>query len=659
MNLFKPLRKPSSFSRLAYSSWTPTKQEKNALDKHSYISKLHRVDQIWDSLADSHGLTIAVDAPHAAHPEKFNYLELSQRISAASSSFISLGIVPGDVVAIFAENSPRWLVADQGLMKAGAADAVRGASAPIEELKYILNDSGAKGLIVQNSLLWKKLSLEKDFINKFLFIIQLEGEPCEGVLAWEDFLSVAIGAKNLPLKGNGNQNYVDNSIATILYTSGTTGEPKGVPLTHSNLLHQIQSLCCIADPDPGTSVLSVLPIWHAYERSAEYYFFSCACTQTYTSIKHLKQDLPRVKPVVMATVPRLWEAIQVGFEDALKDMPSPRQNVIKFAISNSYLFKLSLRRSRNLLLSQVGILTRVCSFFEVIIRTPIHLFSSYFLWPKILRILCGGQLKYPINGGGAIAPHVDSFFEALGVELLVGYGLTETSPVLSCRRTWRNIRGSSGLPLPETELKIIDPETLRPKLLNEKGLVLARGKQIMHGYLNKNEATQKVLDKDGWFNTGDLGMLLNDGSLVITGRLKDTVVLSSGENIEPGPLEEYLLASSLFDQVMIVGQDKKQLALLVVPNFDEMFNWARDKGLYIPENLGGIPGDQKLRNLIRLEVNGLLSRRAGSRNEERVCGVVLVDRFSIENGLLTQTLKQRRDKISIRDKDLIALIYQA
>ncbi len=359
----------------------------------------------------------------------------------------------------------------------------------------------------------------------------------------------------------------------------------------------------------------------------------------------------------MATVPRLWEAIKIGFYDALKKMPRSRQVVLKTALENSRLFKLALRKSRNLLLEKVDLIERISALSEVAFRWPIHSLSSYLLWPKVLKQLTGGELVFPINGGGAIAPHVDQFFESLGVELLVGYGLTETSPVLSCRRPWRNIRGSSGLPLPETEFRIVDP--INGDLLNfaQKGKVLVKGPQVMNGYLRRPEATSKVLDSEGWFDTGDLGMLLKDGSIVLTGRAKDTIVLSSGENIEPGPLEEVLMVSPLIDQLLIVGQDQKQLGALLVPNVEEVLLWSQRRNLDLQEDLGGSPGDIKLRDLLRKEVNHLLANRKASRLNERVIGIGLVKPFSIENGLLTQTLKQRRDKIAERDEQVIKEIF--
>jgi len=633
------------------ASWSPTAREQDALQRHGHVRSLQRVDAVWPWLADRHGGITALDAPHATHPERFSFGELAQRIATAAAAFRLHGVQQGDVVALFAENSPRWLVADQGLMRAGAADAVRGASAPVEELRYILEDCGATALVVQNADLWQRLALSPQQRSGLRFVLQLEGEPAEGVLGWDAFLASGAGQPEVvPLGGR-------DAVATVLYTSGTTGRPKGVPLSHANLLHQMRSLACVAYPEPGSPVLSVLPIWHAYERSASYYFLSCACTQTYTTIKQLKKDLPRVRPIAMATVPRLWEAVQAGFEDVLKTFPPSRQKLLRRALANSAAQRLAWRRARALMLEPVSASDRLLAMAEAALRWPLHALASALIWPKLRLQLSGGQLAYPISGGGAIAPHIDAFFEAVGIELLVGYGLTETSPVVSCRRPWRNIRGSSGLPMPDTAFRIVDPETGQPLGLRQRGRVLVRGPQVMQGYLGKPEASAKVLDADGWFDTGDLGMLLPDGSVALTGRAKDTIVLSSGENIEPGPLEEALVASPLIEQVMLVGQDERQLGALVVPRVEAIGAWAAEKGLALPDDLGGQPGDPALLKLLISECNGLLRQRVGSRGDERLAGVALVDPFSIENGLLTQTLKQRRDRISQRDAAAIAALY--
>jgi len=273
----------------------------------------------------------------------------------------------------------------------------------------------------------------------------------------------------------------------------------------------------------------------------------------------------------------------------------------------------------------------------------------------VRRQLTGGELRNAISGGGALPSHVDAFFEAIGIELLVGYGLTETAPVLTCRRPWANRRGSSGRPLDGTAIKIVDAESRRPVAIGERGLVLARGPQVMAGYFGKPEATAKAIDAQRWFDTGDLGLLLADGTLVLTGRAKDTIVLSNGENIEPGPLEEALTASALLEQVMLVGQDRKQLAALLVPRLEPLQAWAAAQGLPLPA--AGERADPALLRALSRECNQLLAARPGSRPEERLAAVALVAPFTIDNGLLTQTLKQRRDRISARDAAVIAGFY--
>ena len=646
-----------AFLDLAESTWIPTEIEKIALSRRNHFRDVLRVDQIWFWLSENYGDTTAVVAPHSNPPEEFTYRELSSKISKLSGVLKSYGVVQGDIAALFSENSPRWLIADQAIMRVGAANAVRGATAPIEELRYILNDSSAKVLFVQSQELWRSLDLPDDNIKDFKLIVQLEGESSDKrIISWESLFNRNI-SETIDDLSESDTNYIDSNLASILYTSGTTGKPKGVPLTHENFLHQINSLACVAHPSPGSSVLSVLPIWHSYERSAEYFFFSCGCTQTYTTIKNLKNDLAIVKPVVMATVPRLWESIQVAFDDALNRMPLFQKIVLQLALSNSKSYKLAARAAKGLLIEEKSFGYRMLAKSELIVRWPLHFIASTFLWPKVRSQVSGGKLNFPINGGGAIAPYVDLFFEAIGIDLLVGYGLTETSPVVSCRRPWNNIRGSSGTPLPSTEFKIVDSKTMAQKSFRQIGLVLVRGPQVMKGYLNRPESTAEVLDSEGWFNTGDLGMLLTDGSLILTGRQKDTIVLSSGENIEPSPLEEALLASPLVNQIMLIGQDRKQLGALLVPQEQALMEWARDKSLCLSENLGGSPGDATLRSILKSEFNQILSLRKGSRINERIIGVALVDPFSIENGLLTQTLKQRRDKILIRDRTAVDSIY--
>jgi long-chain acyl-CoA synthetase len=648
--------------------WSNPELDRQAQARRHDWGALQGLDQLWPELERQYGDAVALVAPHDSEDKQtVSFSALRQRIDQAAAGFAALGLGGGEVVALFAENGPRWLVADQGLMRCGAANAVRGSSAPVEELRYILADSGSVGLVVESASLLARLGLDGEARQRLRFVVLLEGEapaapgpanlPC---LSWASFMAQGAAAQPPPPPSGG-----EGRLATLLYTSGTTGEPKGVPLSHGNLLHQVRSLGALVDPKPGDEVLSVLPIWHAYERSVEYFLLSCGCRQTYTTLRNFKNDLQRVRPHYMVSVPRLWEAILSGFEDALTAMPPGRQRLLRAALANSRAFHTARRTARDLTLAPEAPATRLRAQVESLARWPAEALAAAQLWPRMRQQLVGGRLRTAISGGGALAPYVDGFFEAVGIELLVGYGLTETSPVLTCRRQWANRRGSAGQPLAETSLRIVDPESRRTLAIGERGLVLARGPQVMAGYWGKPEATAKVLDGEGWFDTGDLGLLLADGTLVLTGRAKDTIVLSSGENIEPGPLEDALAALPMVEQVMVVGQDRRQLGLLLVPKAEALAAWASAQGLPGSKGseageageAGPVPADPALLKALSREFNRVLAARAGSRPDERLAGVAVVAPFTIENGLLTQTLKQRRDRIAKRDEAAIEAIY--
>ena len=629
--------------------WQGSRRDRRALAQRDDWSGLSGLEQLWAELAQRYGDALALDAPHAKPAEQLSFRQLHQRIEQAAAGFAALGIRSGDVVALFSENSPRWLLADQGLMRLGAADAVRGSGAPIEELRYIAADSGAVALVLESPELLQQLNLNGPLLARLRCVVLLQGEapavlPGLTCVGWEELMARGAAAPAPPMPEGGEQR-----LATVLYTSGTTGEPKGVPLSHANLLHQLRHLGVAVAPNPGDRVLSVLPIWHAYERSAEYFLLSCGCAQTYTTLKQLRPDLQRVRPHYLISVPRLWEALLGGFEDALAAMPASRQRLLRSALALSRFHGVSRRTAADRTLAPEPMPRRITAAAAALLSWPLHRLASAVLWPKVRQQLIGGRLRTAISGGGALAIHVDGFFEAIGIELLVGYGLTETSPVLTCRRRWNNRRGSSGQPLPGTAIRIVDPESGALLAVGQRGRVLARGPQVMAGYLGKPEASAKVLDAEGWFDTGDLGQLLADGTLVLTGRAKDTIVLSSGENIEPGPLEECLVACSLVEQVMLVGQDRKALGALVVPKPEALAAYAQEQGLAV--------GDAALLKALTGRLNRRLQGRPGARPDERLAGVALVEPFTLDNGLLTQTLKQKRDRIAARDAAAIEAIY--
>jgi len=253
-----------------------------------------------------------------------------------------------------------------------------------------------------------------------------------------------------------------------------------------------------------------------------------------------------------------------------------------------------------------------------------------------------GDIQYVVSGGGSIADHLEDFFEIIGVEVLGGYGLTETSPITHVRRPWRNLRGADGQPLMYTETKIVDLDSRQPVATGKKGIVLLRGPQIMKGYFNNPEATRKAIDPDGWFDSGDLGYVTEWGDLVLTGRAKDTIVLSNGENIEPLPIENACLRSRYIDQIMLVGQDQKSIGALIVPNIDELQQWSEKQGYSGAVDLTSKP----VQDLFKTELLQRVKDRAGYRSDDRIAAFrLLSEPFTIENGLLTQTLKVRRNVV--------------
>ena len=648
---FEPFLNLIGMNHLAYfSAQKAINKEDSFLRSRQFIQNLNHIDQMWEYLNQKNGNVLAVKNLRGKNKEEFTYYQLNKKITKASKAFFNLGLKRGDVVSLISENSPRWLIADQAIMRLGAIDAVRGSNSPGLEIEYIIQHSKSVGLIIESRSIWEKLAVKEEIIENLKFLIVLEDQSFGDFLGWNKFLEIGndINLKQYKLLVESRD--LDD-IATILYTSGTTGKPKGVPLSHSNFLHQITNLACIADPKPGTSVLSVLPIWHSYERSAEYFFFSCGCTQFYTIPKFLKDDIKQISPIVMATVPRLWEAIYEGFFSALKKMPDYKKNIIMFFLKNSSNYKKNFRKIRNIDLVEINLISKLISLFLLIKSAPLHKFASLFLWPSILKQLCGKNLKFPINGGGALPEHVDLFFESLGINVLVGYGLTETSPVLTCRRTWCNVRGSSGQPLPFTEVKIVDEKNA---ILNhrEVGRILVRGPQVFEGYLDNIEASLEVLSIEGWFDTGDLGFLIPNGSLVITGRAKDTIVLSSGENIEPNPLETEILSSKFISQVQLLGQDKKNLSALIVPNIDLIENKFSEKKLI------KINQNPEIKKFFKSIINSLLKNRSGSRIEEQIIDLIFVEPFTIDNNLLTQTLKQKRKDIENKYDSEIKEMYK-
>ena len=647
-------------------SFNLTEQERAKLKHLVDYSSVQSLPEIWPNAQKQFEQTIALKDPHAKPEVVITYTELYQQIQQFAASLQTLGVQPGDRIALVADNSPRWMIADQGIMTSGAVDVVRSAQAEREELLFILADSGSTALVVEDQKTLKKLRDRLDSLPIQLIVLLSDEAPAQNeTLKILNFSQVIALGSNHPLQP---VTLNRETLATLMYTSGTSGKPKGVMLSHGNLLHQIMNFGAVFPPQVGDRVLSILPIWHVYERTVEYYILSQGCTQIYTNIRNVKKDLKEFKPQLMVGVPRLWESIYEGVQKEFREQPANKQRLIDFLLNSSqrYIEARRIVQGLSLKVQNPSIPERLVAGMQAAALSPIHALADRLVYQQV-RVATGGQVKHWISGGGSLAKHLENFFEIVEVEILVGYGLTETSPVLTVRRPWLNLRFSSGLPLPGTAIRIVDPETRQPLPSGQRGLIMARGPQIMQGYWQNPEATAKAIDPEGWFDTGDLGWVTPQNDLVVTGRAKDTIVLSNGENIEPQTIEDACLRSPYIDQIMLVGQDQKSLGALLVPNLEALQHWAATQNLHLrlPElvhnlsesstNQQEINLDSKIvQDLFRQELNREVQNRPGYRPDDRIGPLYLIlEPFSPENGMMTQTLKIRRPVVMERYHDII------
>ncbi|MGL4500847.1 MAG: AMP-dependent synthetase/ligase, partial [Planktothrix sp.] len=496
----------------------------NSTHWRSLYSSAQSIPEIWPILDKNVGQIIALNDPHAKPEVRLSYAELWQQIQYFAAGLQRLGIEATTQglpprIALFSDDSPRWIIADQGILTAGAADVVRGGTADPLELAYILKDSGSTALVVENFALLKKLRSQiEDLPIQFVILLSDETPnsqdlPTIPVLNFNQLIATGKNATLKPSKSH------QDTLATLLYTSGTTGQPKGVMLTHKNLLHQINGIPDVIQPEPGETFLSLLPTWHTFGRTGQYFCLSQGCTIVYTNIRYFKQDLKEFKPHYMISVPRIWEAIYESAQKQFREQSEQKQKIVDFFFSGSEKYILARRIAQGLTLDlkPASGSEKFLAQVKTWLYTPFQIIGDRLVYQKV-REATGGQLKFAISGGGSLAMHLENFYEIVGVNLLVGYGLTETSPVLSARREKHNLRGSSGKPIPETELCIVDPETRQILPYYQKGLVLARGPQVMTGYFENPQATAKAINADGWFDTGDLGWLSPQNDLVLTGR---------------------------------------------------------------------------------------------------------------------------------------------
>ena len=631
------------------STSIPTIEEQQNLQYQADYNSVKTLPEVWSIAAERFSDIVAVQNPHAKPEVSLTYGELWGQIQQFAAGLQSLGVSVKAKVGLFSENNLRWLIADQGIMAAGAVDAVRSSQASADELVYILRNSEATALVVENQATLKKLRESIHDLPIQLVIVladeEVESESGLQILNFSQVMEMGENHTFSPVEQN------RDSLATLVYTSGTTGKPKATMLSHGNLLHQVTSLARVVQLASGDRVLSILPTWHIYERAIEYFVFSQGCTLIYTNLRYVKQDLQTQKPHYFVSVPRLLESIHDAVKKQFRQESPKKQRFINYMLGMSDRYIKARRIVQGLSLEQQNpsLWERQKAKTQTAILWPIHKLADRLIYQKI-RQKIGSELKQTICGGGTLSPNLETFYEIIGIEVLVGYGLTETSAVLTARQPEHNLRGSAGKPIPGTEIWIVDPQTRKTLPQGEKGLILARGPQIMQGYYHNPEATNKAIDPKGWFNTEDLGFLTAQEDLVLTGRQKDTIVLSNGENIEPEPIENACIRSDYIDQIVVVGQDQRSLAALIVPDEDNLRDWAENQGLESEIDFKSQP----VQELFRQELDREVRNRPGYSPHDRIVDFRLISEpFSQENGMLTQTLKIKRHVVVEHYKDLI------
>lgn len=564
------------------------------------------------------------------------YGEFADRVEHLARGLRGLGVAAGDRVGLISENRPEWLAADLATLLAGAADVPRGTGFHPAEVAAVVRHAGCRAAWVEDPPALERFREALDGLDP---VILLHGEAPPGSGARTLAEVEALGADvSIALP-----EIAPDDVATLVYTSGTTGAPKGVTLTHGNVLSNVENLREVLPVRPGHVFLSLLPSWHMYERVVEYFVADRGGVLSYTDLRNLRADLVAERPHFFCSVPRVWERLHDAVQAGLRAGPAPARAAARAALRGSLAHMAARRARRGLTAGTAGAPASTVTVLPGLLAWPLHLLASWLVHGK-LRAAVGGRMVAAISGGGALPPHVDAFLDAAGVPVLVGYGLTETSPVVAVRRPGRNVLGTIGTALRRTELRIVGPGSAGPALPGAAGVLHVRGPQVMRGYWNDEAATRAVLDPDGWLDTGDLCRMTPGGDLVFVGRAKDTIVLSGGENVEPELVEQSLLSSPLVEQVVVVGQDRKALGALV---------WVDPRRA--AELLG--PGAD-VQAAVKAELAARSGPAAGLRPWERVqCVALLPEALSVESGTLTATLKTRRAVVADRYAALVESLY--
>ncbi|MYA71982.1 long-chain fatty acid--CoA ligase [Candidatus Poribacteria bacterium] len=552
-----------------------------------------------------------------------SYTELDASVAAFSKGLNALGVEKNDRVAILSENRPEWAITDFGSLKVGAVTVPMFSTLTAAQVGYILKDSGAKIICVSTEKQLEKVRAIRDEVptlEQIVIFDTIEDETPEGVIQFQAVCELAGEETDSAAS--------EDDIATIIYTSGTTGNPKGVMLTHANFISNVEACKSLIDVSETDVLLSFLPLSHVFERLGGHYvpLFSGAKIAYAESTFTVAQNMKEVAPTVMLSVPRLYETMHERILRAVQEGSSVKQKIFHWGVSVGSAVSSAIQQGRK----PSAILQLQQSIADKLVFAK-------------LKEATGGRLRFFVSGGAALPQSIAEFFHAAGILILEGYGLTETSPVISMNHPGKWKFGTVGAQVPGIEVQIA-----------EDGEILTRGPHVMKGYFNNDAATAEVIDAEGWFHTGDIGLIDADGFVKITDRKKNIIVLSNGKNVAPQPIESVLVQSPFISQIMVIGSERKNLAALIVPNFDALKAWASENSIET-DDLSAMLEAREVQQHIQSEIR---SRLTDFADFEQVRRFTLFEKeFSQEDDEMTPTLKLKRNVIIARYGDAIEAMY--
>ena len=557
----------------------------------------------------------------------YTWEQINQFVARWQAALVKESLVPGDRVAVMMRNCPEWVMFEQAALGLGLVVIPLYTDDRVENAAYIINDANVKLLLLENSHQWQQFLSIHNQIEGLQRIVMLRPfEP--GSVDTCDNVRVVSARDWLPAHA-GEVQHINNdpqALATIIYTSGTSGRPKGVMLSHHNILTNASSCLQVIPVLPDDLLLSFLPLSHTFERTAGYYVpMMAGATIAYArSIQQLQEDLLTIRPTLLISVPRIYERVYAGIRAKLAEGSGFARWLFNFAVDVGY-SRFECQQGRG------------------------YQRLSHVLWPLLEKLVAdkvigklGGRLRFVMSGGAALSAEVSRIFIGLGLPILQGYGMTESSPVACANRLKDNVPASVGLPIPGVEVK-----------LGESNALLIRGPNVMLGYWNNPEATKAIISSDGWLNSGDIASIDEQGHVTITGRLKEIVVLSNGEKVPPADMEAAIMRDPLFDQVMLIGEARSYLSVLVVLNPARQKDFMTQYGL--DNNLDNEQQRQQAEEILLNKVAYQTSEFPGYAKIRRIA--VIPEPWSIENGLLTPTLKLKRAKVLEKYKAEVDKLY--